>query len=143
MTPNVAIVHVSNPSWCGLRLWIPLFLLWIPVVLLSPLLLLILLVLRLALGIRSGVRSASTGRFYVVCREPKFRFGRRKTESSSGYSREPYEDGAKANSSASELSAIIHHFLHCLTTQPEEFNERKSPSNPKYACRQQDHRRRG
>ena len=43
MTPNVAIVHVHNPYWRGIRLWIPLFLLWIPVILLSPLLLLILL----------------------------------------------------------------------------------------------------
>ena len=43
MTPNIAIVHVHNPYWRGLRLWIPLFLLWIPVILLSPLLLLILL----------------------------------------------------------------------------------------------------
>jgi hypothetical protein len=51
MTPNFAIVHVSNPGWCGFRFWIPLFLLWIPLVLLSPLLLLILLVLRLALGV--------------------------------------------------------------------------------------------
>jgi hypothetical protein len=43
MTPNVAIVHIHNPYWRGCRLWIPLFLLWIPVILLSPLLLLILL----------------------------------------------------------------------------------------------------
>ena len=37
MTPNLAIVHVENPHWRGIRLWIPLFLLWIPVILLSPL----------------------------------------------------------------------------------------------------------
>lgn len=37
MTPNIAIVHVSNPHWRGCRLWIPLFLLWIPAILLSPL----------------------------------------------------------------------------------------------------------
>jgi hypothetical protein len=43
MTPNIAIVHIHNPYWRGLRLWLPLFLLWIPVLLLSPLLLLILL----------------------------------------------------------------------------------------------------
>jgi hypothetical protein len=43
MTPNVAIIHVHNPYWRGIRLWIPLFLLWIPILLLSPLLLLILL----------------------------------------------------------------------------------------------------
>jgi len=48
MTPNVAIVHVCNPHWRGLRLWLPLFLLWIPLVLLSPLLLLVVLAVFLA-----------------------------------------------------------------------------------------------
>jgi hypothetical protein len=43
MTPNVAIVHISNPYWREFRLWLPLFLLWIPLVLLAPFLLLILL----------------------------------------------------------------------------------------------------
>jgi len=51
MTPNVAIVHISNPYWRGFRLWLPLFLLWIPLVLLAPFLLLILLAACLALGI--------------------------------------------------------------------------------------------
>jgi hypothetical protein len=47
MTPNVAIIHIHNPElhWRGLKLWIPLFLLWIPVIVLSPLILLALLVL--------------------------------------------------------------------------------------------------
>lgn len=44
MTPNIAIVHIHNPYWRGLRLWLPLFLLWIPALLLAPLFLLILLV---------------------------------------------------------------------------------------------------
>ena len=44
MTPNIVIVHIHNPSWRGLRLWLPLFLLWIPALLLAPLFLLILLV---------------------------------------------------------------------------------------------------
>lgn len=48
MTPNIAIVHVYNPYWRGLRLWIPLFLLWIPAILLSPLLFLVLLGLCVA-----------------------------------------------------------------------------------------------
>jgi len=51
MTPNVAIVHIHNPYWRGCRLWIPLFLLWIPVILLSPLLLLILLAACIAFKI--------------------------------------------------------------------------------------------
>ena len=43
MIPNIAVVHVHNPYWRGIRLWVPLFLLWIPVILLSPLILLVLL----------------------------------------------------------------------------------------------------
>ena len=44
MTPNIAIIQVSNPYWRSFRLWIPLFVLWIPAVLLAPLLLLVLLI---------------------------------------------------------------------------------------------------
>jgi len=51
MTPKIAIVHISNPYWRGLRLWLPLFLLWIPFVLVAPLLLLILLIVCLGTGI--------------------------------------------------------------------------------------------
>lgn len=43
MIPSLAIVHVENPQSRGIRLWLPLFLLWIPVILLSPLILLVLL----------------------------------------------------------------------------------------------------
>ena len=41
MTPNIAIVQVTNlhSRWRGFRLWIPLFLLWIPAILLSPVIL--------------------------------------------------------------------------------------------------------
>ncbi len=48
MTPNIAIVHVQNPYWRGIRLWLPLFLLWIPLILLSPLILLVVFGLCLA-----------------------------------------------------------------------------------------------
>jgi hypothetical protein len=41
MTPNIAIVHVQSSHWRGIRLWLPLFLLWIPLVLLAPLILLV------------------------------------------------------------------------------------------------------
>jgi hypothetical protein len=47
MTPNFAIIQIETPDWHtspkGWRLWIPLFLLWIPAVLLAPLWLLLLL----------------------------------------------------------------------------------------------------
>jgi hypothetical protein len=48
MTPNIAIVHVQNPHWRSIRLWVPLFLLWIPLVLLSPLIFLVVLGVCLA-----------------------------------------------------------------------------------------------
>ena len=51
MIPNIAIVRVENPHWRGIRLWIPLFMLWIPLVLLSPLILLVAFGLCLAGGI--------------------------------------------------------------------------------------------
>jgi len=48
MTPNLAIVHIHNPHFRGFRIWIPLFLLWIPAILLAPLVLLVLLAASLA-----------------------------------------------------------------------------------------------
>lgn len=48
MTPNLAIVHVHTADWRGIRLWLPLFLLWIPAILLSPLIFLVLLGLCIA-----------------------------------------------------------------------------------------------
>lgn len=52
MIPSIAVVQIHNPHWRGFRLWIPLFLLWIPFLLLAPFLLLILLVACLATGVR-------------------------------------------------------------------------------------------
>ena len=45
MTPSIAIVHIENPHWRSrsLDLWLPLFLLWIPLILLSPFILLVVL----------------------------------------------------------------------------------------------------
>ena len=36
MTPNFAVVHVNWEHGPNSRLWLPLFLLWIPAVLLAP-----------------------------------------------------------------------------------------------------------
>lgn len=44
MTPNVAVIRFDNPYARHCRIWVPLFLLWIPFILLLPLLLLVLLV---------------------------------------------------------------------------------------------------
>lgn len=38
MTPNFAVLGIETPTRQLPRLWVPLFLLWIPVVLLSPIL---------------------------------------------------------------------------------------------------------
>jgi len=44
MTPNIAIVHVDCLDGPSVRLWLPLFLLWIPAILLAPFVLLVLIV---------------------------------------------------------------------------------------------------
>lgn len=43
MTPNIAVVYIEYPHWRAIRLWLPLFLLWIPLVMLSPLIFLVVL----------------------------------------------------------------------------------------------------
>jgi len=48
MTPNFAVIGVHTPAWQMPRLWIPLFLLWIPVVLLSPIIFLVLVAIAIA-----------------------------------------------------------------------------------------------
>lgn len=42
MTPNIAIVQVQATHWHIPRLWLPLFLLWIPLIVLAPFILLVL-----------------------------------------------------------------------------------------------------
>jgi hypothetical protein len=39
MTPNLAVIHIHPAHLRGFKLWVPLFLLWIPVLVLSPLIL--------------------------------------------------------------------------------------------------------
>lgn len=41
MTPNLALVHWQNPSGQSFVIPLPLFLLWIPILLLSPLILIV------------------------------------------------------------------------------------------------------
>jgi hypothetical protein len=48
MTPSIAIVRVETPDFRMIPLWVPLFLLWIPALLLSPLILLVIFGLSLA-----------------------------------------------------------------------------------------------
>ncbi|MGB8260803.1 MAG: hypothetical protein WCE75_10655 [Terracidiphilus sp.] len=51
MTPNVIILHIRTPGRRGCQLWLPVFLLWIPGLLLAPFVLLALLVYCLACGV--------------------------------------------------------------------------------------------
>ncbi|MGA2672564.1 MAG: hypothetical protein ABSE99_04985 [Terracidiphilus sp.] len=55
MTPNFAVIGIQTPHWRGRRLWLPLFLLWIPVVLLSPLIFLVAVGIWLAVRIAPGI----------------------------------------------------------------------------------------
>ena len=48
MIPTLALVHVEQPSGRSIHLWLPLFLLWIVLLILSPLILLLALVYCLA-----------------------------------------------------------------------------------------------
>jgi hypothetical protein len=48
MTPNFAVIGVQTPHWHMPRLWFPLFLLWIPVILLSPIIFLVLAAIAIA-----------------------------------------------------------------------------------------------
>ncbi len=48
MTPNFAVIGIQTPHWHTPRLWIPLFLLWIPVILLSPIIFLVLVAVAIA-----------------------------------------------------------------------------------------------
>ena len=54
MIPTLAILRVETPHWRTPQLWLPLFLLWIPVLLLSPLIFLVLLGLCIASRVSLG-----------------------------------------------------------------------------------------
>jgi hypothetical protein len=53
VTPNFAIVEIHAPHWHMPRLWLPLFLLWAPAILLSPLILLVILGAGIAFRVSS------------------------------------------------------------------------------------------
>ncbi|MGO9337131.1 MAG: hypothetical protein ACLPY1_06450 [Terracidiphilus sp.] len=48
MTPNFAVIGIQTPHWHMPRLWFPLFLFWIPVILLSPIIFLVLVAIAIA-----------------------------------------------------------------------------------------------
>ena len=48
MIPNIAIIRIETPHWRMPPLWLPLFLLWIPLLLLSPIIALVIIGLCIA-----------------------------------------------------------------------------------------------
>jgi hypothetical protein len=48
MTPNIAIIRIQNHAFRGFPIVLPVFLLWIPLILLSPFILLVLLGVSIA-----------------------------------------------------------------------------------------------
>jgi hypothetical protein len=48
VTPNVAIIRIETQHWHCIPLWIPLFLLWVPAILLSPLIFVVIFALAVA-----------------------------------------------------------------------------------------------
>jgi hypothetical protein len=68
MTPNIAVVQIETPYWRCIPLWIPLFLLWIPAILLSPLILLV--IFGLAMAGKVGPWRAMAALWNLVCGLP-------------------------------------------------------------------------
>jgi hypothetical protein len=68
MIPSIAVIDVAKPYWRGIHLWLPLFLLWIPGILIAPLILLVLLVVCLGLQISFG--SALAVLWGIACSLP-------------------------------------------------------------------------
>jgi hypothetical protein len=48
VTPSFAVIGIQTSDWHLPRLWLPLFLLWIPAILLSPLIFLVLVAIAVA-----------------------------------------------------------------------------------------------
>ncbi len=68
MTPNIAVLQIENPHCHMPRLWLPLFLLWIPVLLLSPIILLI--VFGVCVAGRISTWRAIAAFWAIVCSLP-------------------------------------------------------------------------
>jgi len=68
MTPNLAILEIRAPHWRLPRLWLPLFLLWVPVILLSPLILFVFVAAGIALRFNPWLAIAISWR--LLCSLP-------------------------------------------------------------------------
>lgn len=70
MTPNLAYVHVYNPYWWRREfgIWLPLFLLWIPGLILAPFILLIVFIVCLVGGVNPWTAIAAF--WNILCALP-------------------------------------------------------------------------
>lgn len=68
MTPNLAIVRIETPYWRCIPLWIPLFLFWIPIIVFSPLILLV--IFGLSIAGRINPWRASSAIWGLLCSLP-------------------------------------------------------------------------
>jgi hypothetical protein len=68
MTPNFAVVGIYTPHWHMPRLWFPLFLFWIPVILLSPIIFLVLV--AIAIAARSNIWRLIAIIWNILCALP-------------------------------------------------------------------------
>ena len=77
MTPNFAVIGIQTPHWHTPQLWLPVFLLWIPVILLSPFIFLALVAVAIAartsiwrlIAIPWGILCSLPGTYIHVCME--------------------------------------------------------------------------
>jgi hypothetical protein len=68
VTPNFAVVHLNFPHGSNFRLWLPLFLLWIPALLLAPFVLVVLLVACVC--VRVSFWKSGSAFWAIVCSLP-------------------------------------------------------------------------
>ena len=126
MTPNLAVLEIESPHWRMPPLWLPLFLLWIPVILLSPLIFLVLFGLCYGRRYQPLARHSSLlGNLLEPARNAR---PRARMTAKCWF----------AFCNTSRQVAAKH--THAQIVKLEEFNERESPSNSGNARRGQNHR---
>ena len=68
MTPNLAVIEINRPDHRMPRLWLPLFLLWIPAILLSPII--FVTIVGVCLGFRINPWRAIAVFWQIICSLP-------------------------------------------------------------------------
>ena len=68
MTPTFVVLGIDTPGFHWPKLWLPIFLLWVPVILLSPIILLAFV--ALAIANRSNIWRVVAIFWYILCSLP-------------------------------------------------------------------------